>query len=155
MNLKKYKLFAIPVILILIQFFQPAKNSMGIGENHIINETSIADTVKNMLSVSCFDCHSNQTNYHWYHKISPVSWIINGHINEGKEELNFSNWKSMDVYDKIAILDEICEEVKDKKMPLKAYSLIHNEAKLSEEQIKTLCDWTSQYSELLLKENKQ
>ncbi len=128
---------------------------MGIGENHIINETSIADTVKNMLSVSCFDCHSNQTNYHWYHKISPVSWIINGHINEGKEELNFSNWKSMDVYDKIAILDEICEEVKDKKMPLKAYSLIHNEAKLSEEQIKTLCDWTSQYSELLLKENKQ
>eukprot|EP01155_Anaeramoeba_flamelloides_P026861 Anaeramoba_flamelloidesa820779_12.p1 GENE.a820779_12~~a820779_12.p1 ORF type:complete len:158 (+),score=19.88 a820779_12:701-1174(+) len=153
-KLKTLLIIALPIVFILMQFFQPDKNTMGIDKNHIINESAISDSIKNILSVSCFDCHSNQTNYHWYHKISPVSWIINGHINEGKEDLNFSNWKSMGVYDKIAILDEISEEVKDKKMPLKAYTIIHKKAKLSKDQINTLNNWTTQYSEMLLKENK-
>ncbi len=155
MNLKKSLLIAIPVIFILIQFFQPEKNQMGIGDNHIINESEIPDTIKNMLTMSCFDCHSNQTNYRWYHKVSPVSWFINGHIQEGKSELNFSDWKSMDVYDKIALLDEISSEITDKKMPLKAYTLIHKDAKLTEEQIRILNEWTENYSEELLEKSKK
>ncbi len=155
MNLKKLLVIAIPTIFILIQFFQPKKNQLGIGKNHIINEVEIPDSIKNILSVSCFDCHSNQTNYKWYHKVSPVSWFINGHIQEGKSELNFSDWKSQDVYDKISLLDEISSEIAEKKMPLKAYTLIHKEAKLSDKEIEVLNKWTESYSEELLEKYKK
>ena len=39
-------------------------------------------------------------------------------------------------------LEEMCEEVSDKLMPLDSYTWIHRSAKLSAEDIKSLCDWT-------------
>ncbi len=149
---KKYLFIIILAFFIIIQFFQPSKNEMGVGNKHIVNDVEVPANIKNLLSVSCFDCHSNQTNYKWYHKIAPVSWMIDCHIKEGKSELNFSDWQSMDVYDKIAMLDEMGEEISEKKMPLKAYTFIHQDAKLSAAQIKTIKDWIDNYSEKLLKE---
>jgi hypothetical protein len=41
---------------------------------------------------SCYDCHSNETAWPWYAKIAPASWIVSRHVNEGRSELNFSEW---------------------------------------------------------------
>jgi hypothetical protein len=35
----------------------------------------------------------------------------------------------------------MCDEVKDGAMPIRSYTLIHRAAKLSAEEVKTLCDW--------------
>jgi hypothetical protein len=41
---------------------------------------------------TCYDCHSNETVWPWYSKIAPASWIVRGDVNQGRQELNFSEW---------------------------------------------------------------
>lgn len=145
-------LFSSLLVFIVIQFFQPDRNTSDEFSNHILKIEKVPNNIKIVLENACLDCHSNQTNYSWYHKMAPVSWMVDKHIHEGKDELNFSNWGEFDIYDKIGILEEICQEVERKKMPLKSYTLIHRKAKLSEKQEAELCAWTEKLGlELLAK----
>ena len=135
---------------IVIQFFQPEKNSGEVSSNHIFNQVEVPENIQTILTTACMDCHSNQTNYWWYNHIAPVSWMVSDHITEGKSELNFSEWGTMDIFEKITKLEEICQETERKSMPLKSYRTIHPKAKLSDEQIAELCDWTTKIAEELL-----
>ncbi len=135
---------------IVIQFFQPQKNQGQITDSDILSAHKVPENVAIILKESCFDCHSDKTRYLWYHNIAPVSWMINDHIKEGKHELNFSKWGELDIFEKITTLEEISQESSRKTMPLKSYLIMHPKAKLSEEQIKTIEDWTTKLGEELL-----
>ncbi|MCK3684415.1 heme-binding domain-containing protein [Maribellus sp. YY47] len=143
-------LLVLVVTFIVAQFYRPEKNTSEASENNILMLHSVPDEVAGLLKNSCFDCHSNNTTYRWYHNISPVSWMVADHIREGKKELNFSEWGNMDIFSQITKLEEMCQESEHRKMPLKSYLLMHSKAKLSDEQIATLCDWTTRLSEELL-----
>lgn len=154
------KIFRIVIILLLatfvvIQFSQPKKNLGDISENHIFQMEAIPENIKTILKNSCLDCHSNQTTYLWYHKIAPVSWMINHHVVDGKKELNFSNWEDMDIFDKITKLEEMCKETERKKMPLKPYVIMHPKAKLSAEDIIEICNWSEKLSLEMLEAIKE
>jgi hypothetical protein len=41
---------------------------------------------------ACFDCHSNETVWPWYSHIAPMSWLIQRDVDEGRRQLNFSEW---------------------------------------------------------------
>jgi hypothetical protein len=143
------------LVFIVIQFFQPDRNASDDISNHILEIEKVPDNIKMVLENSCLDCHSNQTNYLWYHKMAPVSWMIDKHIQEGKDELNFSEWGAFNIYDKIETLEEMYQEVERKKMPLKSYTSIHKKAKLSEKQEAELRAWTEKLGlELLAKIEK-
>lgn len=146
----RFLVIALLLIFIAIQFFQTEKNNDGISSNHIFNQEEVPENIQNILSTACMDCHSNNTNYWWYNHIAPVSWMVENHISEGKSELNFSEWANTDIFEKITILEEICRETERKSMPLKSYRTIHPKAKLSDEQISELCDWTTKLAEELL-----
>lgn len=135
---------------IAMQFFQPEKNSEVTTKNHIFNAEQVPPNIQTLLKSACFDCHSNYTNYLWYHQIAPVSWMVNKHIKNGKKELNFSVWGKMDVFEKITKLEEACQETERKTMPLKSYRNIHADARLTDEQIAELCNWSTKLSEELL-----
>ena len=47
----------------------------------------------------------------------------------------------MDKAQKIAQLDQICEEISSVSMPLKSYLLIHRSSRLSNHDIVAICDW--------------
>lgn len=152
--MKKVLLFVLGVVIILfiiIQFFQPQKNIGEINSNHIFNQEQLPENIKSILTSACIDCHSNQTNYLWYHHIAPVSWMVDKHVKNGKNELNFSEWGKMDVFDKIKILEEICRETERKTMPLKPYPLMHKKARLTSEQIIEICNWSETLGEEILK----
>lgn len=136
---------------IVIQFFQPAANTSDNRSGLITQQAQMPENIKSIFENACLDCHSNNTNYWWYNKISPVSWLVNNHITEGKKELNLSEWSEMDIYDKLSTLEDIGKEVEQKKMPLKSYSFIHKQAKLTDEQIKEIVAWTEKHSEDLIK----
>jgi mono/diheme cytochrome c family protein len=40
----------------------------------------------------CFDCHSNETVWPWYSRITPISWFIQRDVAAGRRKLNFSEW---------------------------------------------------------------
>ena len=144
-------LIVLLVAFITIQFFQPEKNEGITAENDILTVQKVPAEVAGILKESCFDCHSNVTRYLWYHRVSPVSWMIDDHIREGKDELNFSDWGKTDLYDKITALEEIGQETRRKTMPLKSYLVMHPKARLSEEQIEVLNKWANDLGEELLR----
>ncbi|HPT30353.1 MAG TPA: heme-binding domain-containing protein [Prolixibacteraceae bacterium] len=150
--MKKFRIAGLILagIFIVLQFFQPELNRSGLGDNSILAKEKLPEPVAAMLKHSCFDCHSNQTNYPWYDRIAPASWLVAHHVKEGKKQLNFSDWGSKDVIDKITELGKIGDEVKSGNMPIPSYVMIHRDAKLSKEQTEELIAWTVKFSEELL-----
>lgn len=137
------------LVFVVLQFFKPEKNQSDIGINHIFKQEQIPDNIRTILSEACLDCHSNNTNYTWYH-FMPVASMVNKHVVEGKDELNFSEWANMDIFEKITILEEICQETERNTMPLKSYRIMHPKAKLNEQQVAELCSFTTKLAEELL-----
>src|SRR5581483_3383715 len=41
---------------------------------------------------ACYDCHSNETHWPWYTNVAPISWLVQRDVDEGRRELNFSEW---------------------------------------------------------------
>ena len=134
-------LFGVLVVFILIQFIRPEKNVSEDATNAITTVMQVPDEVKEIIKTSCADCHSNNTKYPWYSEISPVSWYLAQHVNEGKEHLNFSEWAAYNKDQKKHILKDLEEELKEHEMPLKSYLIIHKDAKLTENQYITLLNW--------------
>ncbi len=143
MRIVKKILLILLVALILIQVYpRPKKNtSEGISSNDITNVMQVEDTVLNILKTSCYDCHSDNTSYPWYSKIQPVAMWLGNHIKEGKRELNFSQFATYSAKKKDHKLEEIAEQIEKHEMPLKSYTFIHTNAKLSAEQSALVLDW--------------
>ncbi|HJY21380.1 MAG TPA: heme-binding domain-containing protein [Hanamia sp.] len=129
-------------VFVGIQFIRPAKNvSEEIGANDITAKYHIPDEVHQILKVSCYDCHSNNTYYPWYWQVQPVMWFMNDHINEGKRHLNFSEFSSYAARRRYKKLKEISKEIKSGDMPLRSYTMIHRDAVLSPAQKITVENW--------------
>ena len=99
------------------------------------------DNVYHVLQTSCYDCHSNNTKYPWYNNVQPVAWWLNDHVEEGKRELNFSEFGSFSTKRKLKKLKEIVSEVEENEMPLNSYTLIHKDAALSPADKQLLIEW--------------
>ncbi len=78
---------------------------------------------------ACFDCHSNETVWPWYSHIAPVSWLVQRDVNEGRENMNFSNWGDYSVR-----TDKVIRQIQEGKMPPRFYLPLHPEARLSAEE---------------------
>jgi len=141
--MKKYfKLKYLIILLVIIQFYRPTKNkSTEISPNSIFTTEIVPQDVQQILKTSCFDCHSNNTNYPWYNNIAPVSWWLDNHISEGKKELNFDVWGTYSLKRKNHKLKGIKKLLEKGEMPLESYLWIHHNAKLSKSQVKTVVDW--------------
>ena len=130
------------VIFVLIQLYRPEKNtSSETLPTDFLVVTKANKTVASMIKTSCYDCHSNNTNYAWHTEIAPISWWIAHHVEEAKEELNFSEWGSFSDKRKAKKIKEMIEELEEREMPLKTYLPMHPEAKLSDNQLNELLTW--------------
>src|SRR5690348_9264789 len=90
--LKKIVLLLLTAFII-IQFIRPAKNVSQTPDEAAIEKLyAVPADVETILKKACYDCHSNNTRYPWYNNIQPVTWWLNHHIQEGKGELNFSEF---------------------------------------------------------------
>ena len=142
--LKKFFL-GLLVVFIAAQFWRPARNiSSAPGPNDINIKHPVPDKVQALLKRACYDCHSNNTHYPWYAEVQPVRWWLDRHIHKGQEELNFSAFASYTTKRATRRLEEIADEVADHRMPLKAYTWMHPEARLTPDEIKLLVDWAEE-----------
>jgi hypothetical protein len=141
MSKKKKVLIVLLTVFIVIQFIRPERN---LGKRETVNTIFVTQEVGQILQTSCFDCHTNGTNYPWYINIQPLDWWMNHHVNEGKEELNFSEFESYSLKRKLHKLEEIKEMVQEGEMPLSSYILMHRDAKLGPEQKEILIKWVDE-----------
>jgi hypothetical protein len=144
MNIVKKLLLAFLAIFVLIQFFRPEKNlSAQASPNDIFASFPASESTKQLVQTSCYDCHSNNTVYPWYSEIQPVAWWIADHVNEGKSELNFSEFLTYKPKKADHKLEEVVEMLQKGEMPLESYTLIHGNAKLSEAQKTEIINWAN------------
>ena len=130
-------------LLAVAQFIPVTRTNPPVDAAQTLSATlPIPPNVASILDRSCQDCHSNQTVWPWYSQVAPVSWFLANHVNEGRGEMNLSEWGRYAVRRKDRKLKEICEQVTSGKMPIRTYTFLHPEAKLSGPDKKILCDWT-------------
>ncbi|MBT32979.1 MAG: cytochrome C [Thalassobius sp.] len=141
----------IVAILVIIQFFRPEKNDSDVQTASVATKYQLPDDVDQILSVACYDCHSNKTKYPWYANIQPVGWWLNGHINDGKRHLNFSEFTNAPIAIQNHKFEETAEVIEHNEMPLDSYTAMgfHKEANLTEEQKTTLINWAQSQMDFL------
>jgi hypothetical protein len=154
-TITKWLVIIVACLFILLQLKRPARtNPVSESSQSIEAHVQMTPQVKEILDRSCSDCHSNNTKWPWYTNVAPVSWFIVDDVNQGRERLNLSEWGRMDRDRQDKKLRQICDEVEDSAMPLPSYLRMHPNAKLSEQDKKTLCDWTAAERERLSSTSK-
>ena len=149
MKAKKILLILLALFLI-VQFIPSDLPEVKMDNpNDLMVNNDLPEDIEQLLKSSCYDCHSNETVYPWYSYVAPVSFLISKDTREGRLELNFSNWETLDKIEKAEMLDEIAEEVEEGEMPMKIYPITHPEARLSEDQRQLIVDWAEESAEAL------
>lgn len=152
LKILKWIAVVLAVVFAGIQFVRPARTNPAVNPSQTIEaHTQMTPEVASILDRSCRDCHSNKTVWPWYTQVAPVSWWLADHVNEGRRELNLSEWGKMDRDRQDRKLRQMCDEVADGMMPLSSYLPMHPQARLSEQDKKTLCDWTQKERQRLSK----
>ena len=88
-----------------------------------------------LVQKSCFQCHSNQTEWPWYSYIAPASWLIKMDVVKGRDQFNFSEWDQNP-----GNLIQMVRNIQRGSMPPLQYTLFHPEAKLNDQQKQALID---------------
>ena len=140
----KKMIWVLVSLIVLAQFIRPSHKNPAIDATvDFQNVSNPPAEVLTILKNACYDCHSFETKYPWYTQISPVSWWLANHINEGREHLNFSTFGQLASGDRAKALGEAAETVQEGEMPLSSYTWfgLHPEANLSAAQRNTLIQW--------------
>ena len=131
-------LIVLVVILIGIQFIPVDRKNPP-----VTMDINAPENIASILRASCYDCHSNETDWPWYSKIAPVSFLVAGDVDEGRKHLNFSEWDKYEADKREKILEEIVEEIEKEAMPLTSYTFTHPSAKLDPYRINLIKDWVN------------
>ena len=88
-----------------------------------------------LVKESCFQCHSNETNWTWYASIAPGSWLIAYDVIAGRNKFNFSDWNNNP-----GELDEMVGTIQEGEMPPVQYWIFHPSSRLKAQQKQDLID---------------
>lgn len=131
------KLWVVYIIVIIgfigLQFLQSS-----IPNPAVTGDFNAPSEVKNILKRACYDCHSNETDLKWFDKIAPASWLVTSDVKKAREALNFSNWDSLTEKQQIGTLYTAVNFIMLKEMPLKQYTLLHPDAKVTRSELQIL-----------------
>jgi hypothetical protein len=133
----------IVVVAAAIQLVRPARTNPAADSSRAIEAAlPVPSHVTAILDRSCRDCHSNGTRWPWYSNVAPVSWFVIDHVDHGRSHLNFSDWAAYRPEQRATLLTNICDLTTKGEMPLPSYTIIHRHARLSEADVRALCEWT-------------
>jgi hypothetical protein len=145
----KRTLLVTGAVLVVAQFVGPRRtNPVTDPAKTLARKTSIPPDVDAILTRSCRNCHSNETRWPVYSYVAPVSWSVVGHVNQGREAMNLSEW-TYTADEGADLLDGVCRQVRRGSMPVPSYTWIHRDAKLSDADKKALCRWSADAADAL------
>ena len=130
-----------------IQLIRPARTNPPIDPSRaLVAIAPVPTQVEGILQRACYDCHSDLTRWPWYSNVAPVSWLVIDDVNEGRRQVNFSEWLRRDTKNASEYTRErfqaICRQVQTRNMPPSSYLLVHRAARLTWGDIETICQWT-------------
>lgn len=136
------KIFLILLVILAISQFIPIDRTNPDSDPKL--EIVANSEVRSIIERSCYDCHSNKTTWPWYSYVSPIKFLLDHDVEEGRSELNFSEWNSYKSKKQKHKLEEIIEEIEEGEMPMPLYLLTHGNADITEAELATLKNWVKQ-----------
>jgi hypothetical protein len=131
---------AFVVVFVAAQFIRPDRANPPTDFNRTIQaHLGTGNGLTAIVDRSCADCHSNGTAWPLYTRIAPVSWLMALAVTEGRRVLNFSEWGTYSPDQRRALLVASCADASAGKMPGSPYTLLHPEARLSAQDVETIC----------------
>lgn len=112
------------------------------GDVRAAHSTEPLAGVHLLIERACQNCHSERTEWPAYSYLPLFSWAIEKDVAEGREHLNLSRWESYSADDKRDLLARIGTVVRNRQMPLPRYMMLHPEARITDEEIQAIYDWT-------------
>jgi hypothetical protein len=137
MKLKFKIMLCILSLVVLAQLIRPQELSQA-ETQRVKTLVGIPEKVAKVLETSCFDCHSSQTGWRWFDRLTPVNFLVASHIRDGRKALDFSQWDSLATPQRNAMLYSALNGILSKEMPLSSYTALHPSAKLKLEDIDLL-----------------
>jgi hypothetical protein len=104
--------------------------------------SNVDPAVLHILERSCQNCHSERTEWPWYSYVAPMSWLIENDVHQGRSHMNLSRWDEYDPARQHDLLAELAAVVRNRRMPLPRYTLLHPGAKPSPEEFDRIYQWT-------------
>jgi hypothetical protein len=123
------------------QFVQPVSVSQT-KQAPVLAGADAPEAVLRIVEKSCSDCHSWNTAWPWYSRISPLSWIMARDVERGRQFLNFSQWPDYSRAQKLAFAAAMASTANQRRMPPGPYLMMHPEARLSDSDRQTLKTWS-------------
>jgi hypothetical protein len=153
--------FACPVVLIAVQLVP--------GPSHVNPRINIRETleananvpapVSAMFERACANCHSNNTQWPWYSRVAPMSWMVAKDVEDARKAMNLSRWSVQNGRRPelaIATLTAACSDLQTGRMPKWNYLLAHPEARVSKEEVAGFCTWSQgEIKQLVRKKQEQ
>jgi len=92
---------------------------------------------RELMARACFGCHSNEVEYPSYASVAPISWVVEAHVAEGREKVNYSEFDQRQ-----RGANETIEVIEEGSMPPAYYTRFgrHPEAKLTSAELQELID---------------
>jgi Haem-binding domain len=107
----------------------------------VTSEVWVPQNLRAALRTSCYSCHSNETVWPWYSRVAPISWAVARDVRLGRSKLNFSEWPAQNSDEEAFLLELIGGQLRNRLMPLRRFTLIHPEARLTDAQYDALLEW--------------
>lgn len=130
------------ILVLALQIIPVRKKGSPVAlEKRFVTQFKVPANVNRILEKSCYDCHSNQTNYPWYGTVQPIAMLLQNHITEGKQKLNFDELPEYGKRRLRSKFREIVKQIEQDKMPLNSYLWLHADARLSASDKKVLIQY--------------
>jgi len=128
------------VLFAAAQLIRPDRANPPTVVSHTIEaQVGTPNGLAAVLDRACGDCHSNGTVWPWYSEVAPVSWLMAYGVKEGRKAVNFSEWTTYAPDRQRELLTASCTDVSTNRMPGSAWISLHPEARLSPQDIETIC----------------
>ncbi len=141
----KIFLYILISIFIVMQFYRPDINNKQVKSfDDFLLAEDVPYNIATIFQRSCYDCHSNYTNYNWFDNIAPISWYIDKKIKRAKFSLNFSEWGKFEPWQRRLFLQGgISYDISIDRMPPKSYLILHPDARLNNRDKEMILEWIS------------
>ena len=135
------------VLFAALQFTNPPHTNPPV-KNDFLARMNPPPKIAAMFKSACYDCHSHETRWPWYSSVAPMSWKIAQDVDEGRVQLNLSDWPS-DPKRAWKKMENMSEEIDQKDMPLKKYMILHKDAQLTDDERSELTQWLDKQADML------
>lgn len=114
----------------------------AVQEKPLFRGSEVDSATLALFQRACQNCHSENSQWPWYSRLPPASFLIAKDVNDARHHVNFSRWESYGPEEQRDLLSRIGSLVRSRQMPLPRYTWLHHEAVLTPAERQQIYNWT-------------